>query len=216
MLYICSNYGANIRIKFAKDTLNDAKSENIGLVQAIIRIMKELPFSERIKKLRELMALSQQEAADKLNISKRQLQKLESGVAVPKGVKLKKYLNEIEALESTSEKEAPSSIKRIPFYDMDVSASNIQMFDDSGEYATDHYQISDYEDCKFATRIFGHSMFPTYETGVKIFCKPILDLDVIAYGECHLIITDEHRMVKRILVSEALIRFFLLATTKSL
>lgn len=59
-------------------------------------------------------------------------------------------------------------------------------------------KVPGFEDCKFATNVYGHSMWPTFENGSIIICKQIEDFELIAYGECFLIITEEQSLVKRI------------------
>lgn len=120
-------------------------------------------------------------------------------------IKLKKFAG-IDALQIKADTnyktlEVASSIvaeKSIPYYDMDVSASNISMFTDSPELPTQQISIPGLEDCDFGVPVFGHSMYPTYENGVIILCKKITDKTTIIYGECYLIITKDHRFVKRI------------------
>lgn len=86
----------------------------------------------------------------------------------------------------------------IPYYAIDVSASNVDVFNDQKEIASMHISVPGFEDCELALPVFGHSMYPTYENGCIIICKRIRDLEVIHYGEVHLIITSEQRLLKRI------------------
>lgn len=90
----------------------------------------------------------------------------------------------------------------VPYYPVDVAASNINVFDDSPEVATMRISIPGFEDCQLALPVFGHSMYPTYDSGCIIICKKIEDLDVISYGEAHLVITKEQRLLKRLRKSE--------------
>jgi hypothetical protein len=89
--------------------------------------------------------------------------------------------------------------KPVPYFDIDVSASNIEMFTDERELPTKAISIDGFEDCDFGVPVFGDSMYPTFVSGTIILCKKITDFDVIQYGEPHLIITKEQRFVKRIL-----------------
>ncbi len=89
--------------------------------------------------------------------------------------------------------------KTIPYYDIDVSASKAVMFDDKKEIPSFQVLIPGFEDCNFAVPLYGHSMYPTFENGSIILCKQINDLSLLQLGECYLIITNEFRMVKRII-----------------
>jgi len=86
----------------------------------------------------------------------------------------------------------------IPYYPIDVSASNVDVFNDHKEISSMQISVPGFEDCELALPVFGHSMYPTYENGCIIICKRIRDLDVIHYGEVHLIITNEQRLLKRV------------------
>ena len=57
-----------------------------------------------------------------------------------------------------------------------------------------------FEGC-IAVQSFGDSMYPTFVSGCWVLCKEIVDKDVIKYGECHLIMTADHLMIKRLLKS---------------
>ena len=86
----------------------------------------------------------------------------------------------------------------VPYYPLDVSASNVDVFTDEAEVSEMKVVVPGFEDCEVALPVFGHSMYPTYESGSIIICKRILDLDVIQYGEAHLIVTGEQRFLKRL------------------
>lgn len=90
----------------------------------------------------------------------------------------------------------------IPYYPLDVTASNTNVFTDSPEVPTMKISIPGFEDCELALPVFGHSMYPTYENGCIIICKRIHDMDVINYGEVYLVVTKEQRLLKRIRKSE--------------
>src|SRR4051812_13710834 len=48
----------------------------------------------------------------------------------------------------------------VPYYDIDVAASNIEMFDDNKELPTLSISIPGFEDCSFAVPVWGDSMYP--------------------------------------------------------
>lgn len=92
--------------------------------------------------------------------------------------------------------------KGVPFYDIDVSASDIKLFTDNPERPSLYMMIPGFDDCDFAVPVFGSSMYPTYENGVVVACKQITDKSLVQFGECYLIVTSDHRMVKRLIKTE--------------
>lgn len=88
--------------------------------------------------------------------------------------------------------------KQIPFYDIDVSAGKIEMFG-NGQHPTMYFSIPGFEDCDFGVPVFGHSMYPTFENGCIVACKKINDKTLINFGASYLIITEDYRMIKRLL-----------------
>lgn len=95
--------------------------------------------------------------------------------------------------------EPPTPPKGVPFYDIDISGGAVQLFSDNPELPTLYISAPGFEDCDFGLPIFGNSMYPTYENGVVVMCKKITDKTIIQPGECYLIVTADHRMVKRLL-----------------
>lgn len=94
-----------------------------------------------------------------------------------------------------------SSFKKIPFYDVDVSASSVEMFG-AKEIPSLYFAIPGFEDCDFGVPVFGHSMYPTFENGCIVACKIIHDKNLINFGASYLIITEDYRMIKRILKND--------------
>lgn len=88
--------------------------------------------------------------------------------------------------------------KRIPYYDVDFSAGKVAVFNDHSEEPAYYIDINPFNDCDFAVRIFGDSMYPMFQNGDTVICKAVNDISVIIFGEAYLIITDEHRMLKYI------------------
>lgn len=101
-------------------------------------------------------------------------------------------------------KQSESYIKPdgVPYYDLDVTASTVEIFQDRKEVYSAKYSIPGFEDCDFALPVYGHSMYPTYENGSVIMCKKVSDKSLIVYGEAYLIVTKDYRMVKRLQRSE--------------
>lgn len=88
---------------------------------------------------------------------------------------------------------------KVPFYEIDVSASVVEVFTDSAiETPSSELSVPGLEDCDFAVPVYGHSMYPIYENGTIIVCKEVQDKQLINYGEIYFIVTKDYRMVKRL------------------
>lgn len=90
----------------------------------------------------------------------------------------------------------------IPYYDVDVLASPIEVFNDQTMTPTFKIDLPGFADCDFAINVAGHSMYPTIESGTMILCKRIHDKSLIIPGEIYFIVTEDYRMVKRLKKSE--------------
>lgn len=88
--------------------------------------------------------------------------------------------------------------KPVPYFELDVSAGNIEMFSDTPELPALSITIPGFDDCDMALPIYGDSMYPTFASGMIVMCKRIRDKSIIQYGETYLVITSEQRMVKRL------------------
>lgn len=144
------------------------------------------------------------------DIGLRHYQRYETGEAVPEEFKMRKMTQRIEFLEKLGKLpplmklDAPEArieykpSKQIPIFELDVSASNIQLFQDSPEIIAGYMSFPGFDDCDFGLTVRGDSMYSTYKNGSVIACKKIGDMEIIQYGEAYLIITSEQRMVKRL------------------
>lgn len=95
----------------------------------------------------------------------------------------------------------PSSVysdKSIPLFEIEVSSSNVDMFADMKEIPSNRITVPGFDDCDFGIFNWGHSMYPTFESGVILMCKKIRDISIIQFGEPHLVVFDERRTVKRL------------------
>ncbi len=148
--------------------------------------------------------LSQKEFAEALGITQGYLSELESHKKeISDAIKYKiieLYGEDISTVRIVQESAAKYNANKVgvPFYEVDVSASEIEMFKDKHEIPTAKYIVPGFEDCDFAVPVFGHSMYPTYENGSIIMCKKINDKSLIVFGEAYLIVTRDYRMVKRL------------------
>lgn len=92
--------------------------------------------------------------------------------------------------------------RTIPFFDVDVLATPIEVFNDQTTRPAYTIDMPGFQDCDFAIKVYGHSMYPTIESGMIVLCKKVVDMEIIAYGEIYLVVTADLRMVKRLLKSD--------------
>src|SRR5680860_525808 len=59
----------------------------------------------------------------------------------------------------------------IRYYDMDVSAGPVEMFDDGNTCVYKELKIPGFEDCDIALNVWGDSMEPTLNSGEIVLCK---------------------------------------------
>ncbi|NQU52056.1 MAG: hypothetical protein HQ522_05910, partial [Bacteroidetes bacterium] len=86
----------------------------------------------------------------------------------------------------------------IRYYDMDVSAGPVEMFDYGNNPVYKELIIPGFEDCDIALNVWGDSMEPALNSGEIVLCKEWKE-SFIEYGYMYLIITREnHRMIKYI------------------
>lgn len=90
----------------------------------------------------------------------------------------------------------------ISYYDVDAIASPMEVFNDQTVKPTSLINIPGFADCDFAVNVYGHSMYPTIESGMIILCKKVSDKTIILPGEIYFIITPDYRMVKRLKKSD--------------
>jgi phage repressor protein C with HTH and peptisase S24 domain len=145
-----------------------------------------------------------------LGISYSYLTKLETG-ALPLSAKVSKNLAKklklAGLLTETNQVNEPlikyaipkPVTTQIPYFDVDVMATPIEVFNDQTTRPSYQIDMPGFQDCDFAINVFGHSMYPTIESGMIAICKKISDKTLILYGEIYFIVTDDFRMVKRIL-----------------
>lgn len=101
-----------------------------------------------------------------------------------------RYFNNLKPVSTTNE-------PTIPYYDIDVSAGSIEMFE-KRENVVERIMVGGFEDCTFAVSVYGESMYPNYASGNIVVCKEIKDKSLILYGESYLIVTEDYRMIKRV------------------
>jgi phage repressor protein C with HTH and peptisase S24 domain len=92
----------------------------------------------------------------------------------------------------------------IPILAAKAAASDLMMYGDFDKHDPVGYiKLKGYEDCKFAIPVWGHSMYPTMESGTLAICKQIKDKHSFVFGEIYYIEWGDYRMVKRILIGDS-------------
>ena len=93
---------------------------------------------------------------------------------------------------------ARSVVKKIPMYEnVDALGGKIDIFvDNNSAYVTGYADIPNLGDSDAIIKISGDSMYPRYKAGDLIAIKRIHDYSVIEFGQPHVIVTAEQRLVK--------------------
>lgn len=169
-----------------------------------------------LKKYQEENRIKTQEIAEELGISSSLLYKLYNGERIPQediiekvNVLLKKenikvdsflgkyHVEERKTTYKTKSVETPNLTGKVPYFDIDVTAGNVQLFHDSKELATDYYSVpKEIQDVDFCFKVRGDSMYDKILPGAIVFVKQITDISIIEFGQVFIIITSEQRMVK--------------------
>lgn len=110
--------------------------------------------------------------------------------------KICKIVGYNDSVAVVAESRAEYANRKIPYFDIDVSAGEVSFVDNLvAERPTDYYSIPGLQ-ADFIVPVFGDSMVDAISPGDKIAVKRLNDLDIIPFGKKYLIITAEHRMVK--------------------
>ena len=164
-----------------------------------------------LKKYQQENRLTTQEIADKLDISSSLLYKLYNGERIPQDDVVKKIgdliekdnphanndLQEEKAVYKYKSVEAIEKSGKVPYYDIDVTAGNVQLFQDNTQMPTDYYTVpKEIQNVDFCFKVRGDSMYDKILPGAIVFVKHIMDISVIEFGQVFIIITEEQRMVK--------------------
>lgn len=84
------------------------------------------------------------------------------------------------------------SPNRVPFYDINIIDLNPSLPNLFNENIPEYYvDYRPFNDCTAYLPIYGDSMYPDYVSGEIIAIKEIINLEIILWGEAHLVITNE-------------------------
>lgn len=107
------------------------------------------------------------------------------------------YLEERKTTYKSKQVETLDMLGKVPYFDVDVTAGNVQLFHDSKELATDYYSVpKEIQDVDFCFKVRGDSMYDKILPGAIVFVKQISDISIIEFGQVFVIVTAEQRMVK--------------------
>ena len=120
-----------------------------------------------------------------------------------------------EMLKESAPTKAVSE-KKIPFYDVDVTASITESFHDMPDIPQYYIDFPPLSDCTAAFPVYGESMEPDFFAGEVVLVKEIRNVDSMLWGEPYLVITnancDNLRTIKNVYLSEDRKKFILRAT----
>lgn len=106
--------------------------------------------------------------------------------------------------------------KKVPFYDLDVTASITESFNDISETPQYYIDYPPLADCTAAFPVYGESMEPDFFAGEVVLVKEIKNVDSMLWGEPYLVITnancDNLRTIKNVYLSDDRKKFILRAT----
>lgn len=147
--------------------------------------------AQELKNLRIDLRLKQDEFAQRLNISRGYLNRLESGKTVISD-------NLLQRISSIFETPKESKHPTIPFFDIETSSTPLSLFEGTLETRHTNLDLPGFQGSSFAITISSHAMYPAIESGSMIICKEVTDKSIILYGEIFLIVTKDYRFVRRL------------------
>lgn len=87
--------------------------------------------------------------------------------------------------------------RAVPYYNIEAHAGNMAIFKEAKpEYVTGYIKGTDFDGIDMFIGVQGDSMYPKYQAGDQIGLRRIKDFSVIAFGEAHVIVTDEQVLLK--------------------
>lgn len=139
---------------------------------------------------------NRKEIVDKLNWSESSLSAVMAGRRPVPEAKAKQLFKIYESDKKALQGEGT------PIYDVHATGTVTEYTGNLPEVPEFHVKIPGYTDCNFGMYVYGHSMYPTIETGSLVLCRSVIDKHVFMFGEIYLIKTSDYLMVKRLQKSE--------------
>ncbi len=140
--------------------------------------------------------ITQEELAKELHVSRNTILNYLRGAVLPN--EFKKLLKH-HGYEPFANAQRTDLVEEgTPIYETSATGGEMDNVGQLPEIPSFHVKIPGYEDCNFGMHVFGHSMYPTIETGSLVLCRKVNDKSIIMYGEVYLIRTADYLMVKRV------------------
>lgn len=168
-----------------------------------------------VREIRTKLGITQEELADMLGVSRNTIGNYERGGVIPesKSSILCKLLDKIKTKGDSS---PAKTEKKVPFYDLDVTASIIESFNDISDTPQYYIDYPPLADCTAAFPVYGESMEPDFFAGEVVLVKEIKNVDSMLWGEPYLVITNQNcdnlRTIKNVYLSDDRKKFILRAT----
>lgn len=164
-------------------------------------------FGDKLKEIRELKNLTQDQLAKKLGVEKQHVSNWERNKNQPGKENLDKLMDVLgisasQLLGKNNENSTPAlNTSKIPFYDAVAVGGVSLLAEQETVYKSNGAEMIDpgtwFRSASGALRVYGHSMFPKYPAGCIIAFKDS-DKDVLIWGEDYVIELQDRRIIKRI------------------
>lgn len=96
----------------------------------------------------------------------------------------------IEIKSNETNEDSNRKNNRVPFYDIDVTASIVGSFSDIKEDPSFYVDFKPFNDCDALFRVYGDSMYPKYGSGEIVAVKQVNNIESILWGEAYLVISN--------------------------
>ncbi len=156
--------------------------------------------NNRLRILRGMLKLSQQELARELGRKQGSVSDIERGRNKVDGIvellRLRFNVNPVWLKEGTGEvfiRKIPDVEDRssgVPYFNVamsDIEKTSLNEFNEDPEY---YVNFRPFNDCTAYLPVYGDSMYPRYANGDLIAVKEVPNTDVILWGEAYLVITN--------------------------
>jgi transcriptional regulator with XRE-family HTH domain len=196
-------------LKNLRKRLTEKKKKITLRAQRFCDNLKKMTENERLKTLRKQLGFSQADFSEKLGIKQGSYSDIERGrnkVSASILMKLQEVFNintkwiqsgkgDIYA-KPDSKISGRENVRTIKYYDLDATASIIQVFEAGDKYQPSEIMVPGFSDCELAMNVWGDSMEPDFHSGEIVLLKHWRE-SFIEYGRVYLIITkNDHRMLK--------------------
>lgn len=175
--------------------------------------MGESTIRERLTSYLELKKISKSEFGRRIGVSNAFVTSLKKAISPEKLQKIREEFPDLDLNwlqfgigEMLVEERVAEKGEGIPFYDIDLTASYVEAFQDVKEEPSYVINFAPVNDCTAAFPVYGESMAPGISSGDIVFVREISNKASLLWGEVYLVITDatcdNMRTIKRVYLSE--------------